>query len=414
MFNKKIAGNFISLSVVQGLNYLFPLIVFPVLLRKLGVEGFGLFTLIQVLIMYADLFVSFGFGLTATKHVSKHQDNKERTDKIIVSVYIIKILLLLSVFLVLGLTVLTTSFIKEDFFLILISLLYPLGNLLFPDWLYQGIQKMRTLTIVTLISKCISLILIFSWVKSTGDVIWAIAAISAGNFLAGVIGFFLMHIRFKPKWNIPEKKYMLVLFKESAVVFSGIVLVPLYSSINIFILHFFSNALMVGYYAIAEKIFNAFSMVTSIANRTFYPHLSRLYKTSIEEFRTQVNKINRLFLISFLIFAICQFVFAPLIIEILSGKNEIQDVDYTIEVLKIVSIAVFFSPYGSYYFQLLIIQGRKKTAVRNIFLVVVINLFSACTLAYFYEAKGMAVNLCLIVFFIATFNYLSFHKKRLN
>jgi O-antigen/teichoic acid export membrane protein len=70
-----------------------------------------------------------------------------------------------------------------------------------------------------------------------------------------------------------------------------------------------------------------------------------------------------------------------------------------------------FSPFGSYFFQLLIIQGRKKTAVKNIFSVVIINLFSASTLAYLYGGKGMAINLCMIVFFIALFNFISYHKK---
>ena len=60
---KRIIDNFISLSVVQGLSLLFPLIIFPYLVRILGVEGFGMFSLIQAVIMYADLLVSFGFGL---------------------------------------------------------------------------------------------------------------------------------------------------------------------------------------------------------------------------------------------------------------------------------------------------------------------------------------------------------------
>ena len=88
---KRIFNNFISLSVVQGLSIFFPLIIFPYLLQILGVEGFGVFTLIQTVIMYADLLVSFGFGLTATKHIAKNISDKEKTNNIITSVYFIKI-----------------------------------------------------------------------------------------------------------------------------------------------------------------------------------------------------------------------------------------------------------------------------------------------------------------------------------
>ena len=84
---KKLINNFISLSFVQGLSILFPLITFPYLLRVLGVEGFGIFTLIQTAIMYFDLLISFGFGLVATKEISKNVDNEARMREIIASVY---------------------------------------------------------------------------------------------------------------------------------------------------------------------------------------------------------------------------------------------------------------------------------------------------------------------------------------
>ena len=114
---------------------------------------------------------------------------------------------------------------------------------------------------------------------------------------------------------------------------------------------------------------------------------------------------------SFAFLGLMQFISADFIVRFISGKQNVQDVGYAIEVLKIMSIGVLFSPFGSFFFQLLIIQGQKKSAVKNIFSVVVINLFTASTLAYLYGGIGMAINLCLIVTFIAVFNYFSYRKK---
>ena len=408
---KRIFNNFISLSVVQGLSIFFPLIIFPYLLQILGVEGFGVFTLIQTVIMYADLLVSFGFGLTATKHIAKNISDKEKTNNIITSVYFIKIILFLIPLILFLIAALFIPYLRNHFVLILISCMYVLGNLLFPDWYFQGIQKMRNITIVAFVSKCISLLLIILFVKHRTDVGYAIMAISVGNFIAGLVGFFILIKSISIKIKLAPRRYILSFFKESGYVFSSIILVPLYSSVNIFILRAFTNPLMVGYYAIAEKIFSAVSMLTSIANRTFYPHLSQLYSKSVEAYKKNVQKISLLFLMSFAFLGLMQFISADFIVRFISGKQNVQDVGYAIDVLKIMSIGVLFSPFGSFFFQLLIIQGQKKSAVKNIFSVVVINVFTASTLAYLYGGIGMAINLCLIVTFIAVFNYFSYRKK---
>ena len=408
---KRIFNNFISLSVVQGLSIFFPLFIFPYLLQVLGVEGFGVFTLIQTVIMYADLLVSFGFGLTATKHIAKNISDKEKTNNIITSVYFIKIILFLIPLILFLIAALFIPYLRNHFVLILISCMYVLGNLLFPDWYFQGIQKMRNITIVAFVSKCISLLLIILFVKHRTDVGYAIMAISVGNFIAGLVGFFILIKSISIKLQLAPRRYILSFFKESGYVFSSIILVPLYSSVNIFILRAFTNPLMVGYYAIAEKIFSAVSMLTSIANRTFYPHLSQLYSKSVDAYKKNVQKISLLFLLSFAFLGLMQFISADFIVRFISGKQNVQDVGYAIDVLKIMSIGVLFSPFGSFFFQLLIIQGQKKSAVKNIFSVVVINVFTASTLAYLYGGIGMAINLCLIVTFIAVFNYFSYRKK---
>ena len=90
---KRIIDNFISLSVVQGLSLLFPLIIFPYLVRILGVEGFGVFSLIQAVIMYADLLVSFGFGLSATKAIARNVGKDLHINNVISAVLFIKIIL---------------------------------------------------------------------------------------------------------------------------------------------------------------------------------------------------------------------------------------------------------------------------------------------------------------------------------
>lgn len=411
---RRLAENFVSLSIVQGLSILFPLVIFPYLLRVLGVAGFGVFTLVQTFIMYFDLLVSFGFGLTATQRISKHQNDPHELNRIISAVYIIKILLFAISVIVFLATAIFIPYVKENLLLIFVACLYLLGNLIMPDWYFQGIQKMKTITTVAFISRCISFLLIILLVKSADDVVYAILAMGAGNLIAGLAGFGSMIRRKKITWENPGKIYLKDQFKQSAYVFSSIILAPFYSSVNLFILQFFTNPFVVGTYAVAEKIFTAVSMFTSIVNRTFYPHLAQLWETSITGYRKNVKNIIYGFVAAFFAIAIFQFFGAEFILMVVGGKKNMADVNDAALLLRILSVALVYSPFVSFFFQLMVLQDQKKETVPNIVVTVIINLITASIAAHYFGAVGMAVNLAMIMLLIAFLNFRGFYRGLLK
>lgn len=408
---KKLAGNFVYLSIVQGLSILFPLITFPYLLRVLGVENFGVFTLIQTFLMYCDLLVTFGFSLTATQYVSKNLNESDKINQLISTVYLIKSFLFILSFIVCLACCIFIPYLRENIMILLVSTFYLLGNLLLPDWYFQGIQKMRNISIAAFASKVISLALIVWLVKAKNDIFYAVFAISAGNFIAGLIGIILLarYVVIKPV--LPSREFLTGIFKESSYVFTSIILAPLYSSVNLFILQVFTNPLMVGYYAVSEKIFSAIGMLTSIANRTFFPHLAQLYETSRMAYKRHVSRIALLLGGGFFVFAIGLFLGAPFIIELAAGKKQQYDISYSVQVLRIMSAALIISPFVSFFFQILILQDQKKKAVRNILITIIVNLVLGSILAYYYGGRGMAINLTIILYIIAFLNFSAANSK---
>ncbi len=107
----------------------------------------------------------------------------------------------------------------------------------------MGIQQMKNCTLVTLISRLTSLLLIIILVKQPSDIEKTFFALATGNVLAGLAGFFLLCIKIKFSFKIPEKDFVKKMVQESAYVFVSIILAPFYSSVNIFILQFFANPL---------------------------------------------------------------------------------------------------------------------------------------------------------------------------
>ncbi|RRS32050.1 MAG: hypothetical protein P794_02380 [Epsilonproteobacteria bacterium (ex Lamellibrachia satsuma)] len=102
--NKKIK-NFSFLTFAQLANYIIPLLVFPYLIRVIGIEKFGLIMFVLSVIQYLKIITEYGFSLIAAKEVAQNKANINSLSRIVSNVFGSKIiLLLLSSFLLLLIT----------------------------------------------------------------------------------------------------------------------------------------------------------------------------------------------------------------------------------------------------------------------------------------------------------------------
>ena len=152
-------------------------------------------------------------------------------------------------------------------------------------------------------------------------------------------------------------------------------------------------------------------MLTGVVNNAFFPHLSQQYAASVIGYKKNVQKILILIGSTFFMLAVIQFFGAALIIQLLVGKNSNEDISYAITILRIVSFALLFSPFVSFFFQQMIIQGQQTASIKNIVTAVIVNLVTAVVLSYWYGGIGMAVNVCLVTVLICFLNAASVNKK---
>ncbi|MEO5990335.1 MAG: oligosaccharide flippase family protein, partial [Ferruginibacter sp.] len=97
--SKTLISNFVSLSALQGINLVLPLLILPYLVRVLGMELYGLIAFSTAFVYYFQVITDYGFNLTATREISIHRKNSLKVSEIYNSVMIIKlVLLVLSLF----------------------------------------------------------------------------------------------------------------------------------------------------------------------------------------------------------------------------------------------------------------------------------------------------------------------------
>lgn len=325
-----LAENFFSLSALQMVGYILPLLTIPYLVRVLGADKYGLVNFAIAFAMYFQILTDYGFSLSATREISIHRENKHKISEIFSSVMIIKSCLMIVSLIVLFLIVFSFGKFSVDWKIYLMAFGLVIGNILFPTWFFQGMERMKYITILNILANVIFTLAIFILIKNPSDYLYVPLINSLGLIISGIISLGIIFKTFKIKFTIPPKNMIVDTFKESTQFFLSRASVSIYTSSNAFFLGLFTNNTAVGYYSAAEKLYSAAQGLYSPLGQVIYPYMSK------KENKTFYRKIFKLTTVSNIIFCILLFLCSGIIISILYGSN----FQASIPVLMIFSIAL--------------------------------------------------------------------------
>lgn len=150
---KKLIENFFSLSVLQVLSYVFSLITLPYLAKTIGAENFGRIAFGAAVISYFQCVVQWGFRYSSVRDIAISRDDPVAVSKIASKVLCASLFLMIASSLVLLLLVcLVPSLYAEKEIILITALIIP-GYTFFPDWLFQGMEKMKYITFMSFFSR---------------------------------------------------------------------------------------------------------------------------------------------------------------------------------------------------------------------------------------------------------------------
>ena len=176
--------NYFFMTVLQILNMCFYLLIYPFLIRTLGQEGYGLYAYAASMVFLFVTFVNFGFDLPAAQQVALHSDDKQVLRSVLSCVQTAKIYIEMIAVLCFAVVMLINPIMGNAPCVFWITFLQTLTFILFPQWYYQGLQKMKMVTYIQFGFRLLSLPFIFIFIKSPQDV-WVFALITS---LASVLG----------------------------------------------------------------------------------------------------------------------------------------------------------------------------------------------------------------------------------
>ena len=398
---KVLISNFIYLSLLQVAGYIFPLITFPYLAKTIGVEKFGEIAFALAMLSYFQTIVDYGFNFTATRDIAQNRNNIMVVSQIFSNVLWARCFLLLIMLLPFVIIVFSIEKLFLMRKLLFATLLLLPGHILFLQWLFQGLEKMKYITILNVISKLIFTIAVFLVIREESDYMYQPILTSLGFIVSGVISFYIIVVRWGVKILSPNYKQIRDTIKKSTDVFINQLFPNLYNSFSVLLLGIWGGQYANGIFDAGSKLANVVIQFFNVISRVFFPFFSRD--------RGQHKIYAKYCMLLAGVVSLVLFIIAPWLIRIFFTEEFISSVP----VLRIVVFSMFFlvmsDVFGTNY---LIVSGHDKI-IRNITIgVSLIGFIIAVPLVYFYSYIGAAMTVTIVRFLLGVFSYIYSLKVR--
>ncbi|MCI7337980.1 MAG: flippase [Bacteroidales bacterium] len=402
-------GDTLWLMILQGLNYLAPLLVWPYLMTVLGAEQFGCISFAIAANQYLMIIVDFGFNFSSTKGIALAKGNQESINRLFSETLVAKLLLLAGAFVLLLVIVAIPKFrIYTQTSLILFSMV--VCSALTCVWLFQGLGKIRIVSIINCVSKIAILPLTFVLVRTSNDTLVAAYILGGVYVVSAILSLLLVRLQRLARLVAITWSGIKAILKDSFPIFVSNAASSIYAMLFVVILGYFALPDEVGKYAAAEKLMRmACYAVWLPVSQAFFPKICQTAGHNRAETRRTLRRLFVIMTAAMLFIGGILFFFARPLSEWL-GRDYVGFEP----IAKILSIVPLFVAVGGVAGQLgLLTMGneRDKKHFQNIYLSAAgLSVVLTFALVPHFQAIGAGIALLLTECFVCVGMLVGFKK----
>lgn len=267
--------NMSYITIFQVFTMLIPLITYPYLIRVLGAELYGWVITSQVLVGYFSLFVDYGFRKVTARYVSINRNNLQKLSEIVSSVMLVKLILWVISLMVYLIIIFCIQPYREHILLFLFSYGITFNEFLFPQFYFQGIEKMKYVTALNIFIKLIFVALIFLFIDSRDDYFFVPIFLSIGNLFGGIIALYIIFCYHHLSFYIPSTKVLRYYTKDATPVFCTDMICTIKDKLNYFLIGGTLGMRDVAIYDLGSKLMNVVARLISVIGVALFPRMAR-------------------------------------------------------------------------------------------------------------------------------------------
>ncbi|MFA6384565.1 MAG: flippase [Candidatus Omnitrophota bacterium] len=355
---KVVWENFLSLSALQAINYLLPVLFLPYLIRMIGPEKFGLIAFAQACMQYFIILTDYGFSLSATREIALVKERPDKVKEIFSAVLATKIVLAAFSFLILLAVLRFVPRFKHDHLVYIYSFGAVIGSTIFPLWYFQGTERMKYIAGLNIIGGIIFAAGIFVFVDGPSDYLLIPLFYSVVSVATGIAGLYVAFHKFSVTFSFQRYSDIKQQLKAGWNIFSSSVAINAYTSTRIFAVGLLTTNTVTGYYSIAEKIAGIIQTFPLASfSQALFPRLTKIYLHNRKKAYKLMKKIQAFTTACFLISLPVFYLSAPWIVTAIAGKPY-PDAVITLQFLI---LSILFIGANAFKIQFLMVCGRTTS-----------------------------------------------------
>ena len=263
------------LSAIKGfIGVIFPLITFPYISRILSVETLGKYNFAVSVVGYIVLLAGLGINQYAIREGARVREDKEEFGKLANQVFTINIISTIFAYLVLAVLLLLVPKFQDYTALMLIISSQIVFTAFGTEWMYSIYEEYAYITLRSVVFQIISIILMFTFVKTADDVNICAAITVVSTSGANVFNY--IHAKKYHRVKLTKNPDFKTHLKPILVLFAMAATVSVYVNSGTTILGFLSGDKAVGIYSVAAKVYTVVKNVFASVVLVSIPRISSL------------------------------------------------------------------------------------------------------------------------------------------
>lgn len=275
----RLRNNIASLGMVQIANYVIPLITLPYLTRVLGPMAYGQVAFAQVLMIYLVLLTDYGFSWSATRKIAAHREDRAYISRVFIGTWTAQWLLVVVAASLATLAGLYSDRLRPDASLYAVAFTAVLGNVLFPIWFLQGLERLQAVAAIQVTTRLLALLPIFVLVHAPSDAVYVLAINGGAAMLAGLLSIAWIRHRNLLDWHWPDWPAVMRELHDGRALFGSRVVISFYTTLAPLALGWIAGPMALANFSLADKLRTAAQALLYPLSQALFPRMTHLFAT---------------------------------------------------------------------------------------------------------------------------------------